>query len=33
MKIRKITAYKVDLPLHEGSYNWSGGKTISVFEK
>jgi L-alanine-DL-glutamate epimerase-like enolase superfamily enzyme len=32
MKIRKISAYKVDLPLHEGSYKWSGGKSISVFD-
>jgi L-alanine-DL-glutamate epimerase-like enolase superfamily enzyme len=22
----------VDLPLHEGSYNWSGGKSVSVFD-
>ncbi len=32
MKIRKISAYKVDLPLHEGSYKWSGGKSVSVFD-
>ena len=32
MKIRSISAYKVDLPLHEGSYNWSGGKSVSVFD-
>ena len=22
----------MDLPLHEGSYNWSGGKSVSVFD-
>ncbi len=32
MKIRSISAYKVDLPLHEGSYNWSGGKSVSIFD-
>jgi L-alanine-DL-glutamate epimerase-like enolase superfamily enzyme len=32
MRISRITAYRVDLPLHEGSYNWSGGKSVSVFD-
>ena len=32
MKIRRIAAYQVDLPLHEGSYQWSGGKSVSVFD-
>ncbi len=32
MRIRRIAAYQVDLPLHEGSYNWSGGKSVSVFD-
>lgn len=32
MKITKITAYQVDLPVGEGSYNWSGGKSVSVFD-
>ncbi|NNE91034.1 MAG: mandelate racemase/muconate lactonizing enzyme family protein [Verrucomicrobiales bacterium] len=32
MKITRISAYQVDLPLHEGSYNWSGGKSVSVFD-
>ncbi len=32
MKIRRITAYQVDLPLHEGSYRWSGGKSVTVFD-
>ena len=32
MKIARILAYRVDLPLHEGSYKWSGGKSVSVFD-
>ena len=32
MKIRRVSVYQVDLPLHEGSYNWSGGKSVSVFD-
>jgi L-alanine-DL-glutamate epimerase-like enolase superfamily enzyme len=32
MKISRIRAYQVDLPLHEGSYKWSGGKSIDVFD-
>jgi cis-L-3-hydroxyproline dehydratase len=32
MKITRITAYRVLLPLYEGSYNWSGGKSVSVFD-
>lgn len=32
MKISRITAYQVDLPLTEGSYHWSGGKSVSVFD-
>jgi L-alanine-DL-glutamate epimerase-like enolase superfamily enzyme len=32
MKIKRIRAYQVDLPLHEGSYRWSGGKSVSVFD-
>jgi L-alanine-DL-glutamate epimerase-like enolase superfamily enzyme len=32
MKIRKITAWAVPLPLHEGSYKWSGGKSVTVFD-
>lgn len=32
MKITRIRAYRVELPLHEGSYKWSGGKTVSVFD-
>jgi len=32
MKITRITAHQVDLPLHEGSYSWSGGKSVEVFD-
>ena len=32
MKITGIRAYRVELPLHEGSYKWSGGKSVSVFD-
>ena len=32
MKIRSIAAYRVELPLHEGSYQWSGGKSVAVFD-
>jgi cis-L-3-hydroxyproline dehydratase len=32
MKISRIVTYQVDLPLHEGTYNWSGGKSVTVFD-
>ena len=32
MKITRIAAYRVELPLHEGSYKWSGGKSVDVFD-
>jgi len=32
MGIKAIRAYQVDLPLYEGSYKWSGGKSVSVFD-
>ena len=32
MRITAIEIYQVDLPLHEGSYRWSGGKSVSVFD-
>jgi len=32
MKIRRIAAYRVELPLREGSYRWSGGKSVSIFD-
>jgi L-alanine-DL-glutamate epimerase-like enolase superfamily enzyme len=31
-KIAKIQAYRVELPLHEGSYKWSGGNSVEVFD-
>jgi cis-L-3-hydroxyproline dehydratase len=30
--IREIDAYRVELPLHEGSYKWSGGNAVEVFD-
>lgn len=32
MKISRIAAYRAELPLHEGAYSWSGGKSVSVFD-
>lgn len=32
MKIARISAYQVDVPLKEGSYKWSGGKSVNVFD-
>ncbi len=32
MRITRILAYRVDLPLHEVSYKWSGGKSVTVFD-
>src|SRR3954447_7864792 len=32
MKIRRVFAHRVELPLREGSYNWSGGKSVAVFD-
>jgi len=32
MKISKISVFQVDLPLHEGTYNWAGGKSVKVFD-
>jgi L-alanine-DL-glutamate epimerase-like enolase superfamily enzyme len=32
MLIESIQVFQVDLPLHEGSYNWSGGKSVEVFD-
>jgi L-alanine-DL-glutamate epimerase-like enolase superfamily enzyme len=32
MKITRISVYRVELPLREGSYRWSGGKSVSVFD-
>jgi L-alanine-DL-glutamate epimerase-like enolase superfamily enzyme len=32
MRITRIAAYRVELPLHEGGYKWSGGKSVTVFD-
>jgi L-alanine-DL-glutamate epimerase-like enolase superfamily enzyme len=32
VKIARIFAHRVELPLTEGSYQWSGGKSVSVFD-
>lgn len=32
MRITRINVYQADLPLHEGSYKWSGGNSVSVFD-
>jgi len=32
MRISRIRVYQVDLPLREGSYRWSGGNAVSVFD-
>ncbi|MBP1775406.1 MAG: hpbD, partial [candidate division NC10 bacterium] len=32
MRIIRISAYRVELPLHEGSYRWAGGKSVAVFD-
>ncbi len=32
MKINRILAYRVELPLHETTYKWSGGKSVAVFD-
>lgn len=32
MKITSINAYRIELPLHEGSYKWSGGRSVDVFD-
>jgi L-alanine-DL-glutamate epimerase-like enolase superfamily enzyme len=32
MRITGIRAYRIELPLHEGSYKWSGGNSVEVFD-
>lgn len=32
MKITGFNVYQVDLPLHEGNYSWSEGKSVDVFD-
>lgn len=32
MRIARIFAHRVELPLREGSYKWSGGKSVAIFD-
>ena len=32
MRISRILAYRVELPLHETTYKWSGGKSVTIFD-
>jgi cis-L-3-hydroxyproline dehydratase len=32
MKITRIAVHQIDLPLREGSYSWSGGKSLQVYD-
>jgi cis-L-3-hydroxyproline dehydratase len=32
VKITRIRTYQIDLPLHEGTYKWSGGNSVAVFD-
>jgi L-alanine-DL-glutamate epimerase-like enolase superfamily enzyme len=32
VRITAIRGYRVELPLHEGSYKWSGGNSVAVFD-
>lgn len=32
MKIKRISVYQIDLPLHESNFKWSEGKSIQVFD-
>jgi L-alanine-DL-glutamate epimerase-like enolase superfamily enzyme len=32
MKITRIVAYPAELPLHETTYKWSGGKSVAIFD-
>lgn len=32
MKIARLFAHRVELPLHEGRYHWSGGHSVAVFD-
>lgn len=32
LRITRIQAFQVDLPLHEKSYKWAGGKSVEVFD-
>ncbi len=33
MEISRIRAYRVDLPLHDTTYKWSGGESVTVFDR
>jgi cis-L-3-hydroxyproline dehydratase len=32
MKITRIVVHRVELPLHESTYKWSGGKSVTFFD-
>jgi L-alanine-DL-glutamate epimerase-like enolase superfamily enzyme len=32
VRITRILAYRVELPLHETTYKWSGGKSVTIFD-
>lgn len=32
MKIAQVFAHRVELPLNEGSYRWSAGRSVSIFD-
>ncbi|MDP2470293.1 MAG: mandelate racemase/muconate lactonizing enzyme family protein [Candidatus Palauibacterales bacterium] len=32
MRITRLSVFQVDLPLREGSYNWSEGKSVQIFD-
>ena len=32
MRITRVAAYRVELPLREGNYKWSGGNVVTVFD-
>ena len=32
MRITRLRVWRVELPLHEGRYAWSGGKSVDVFD-
>src|SRR5438270_4484057 len=32
MRLTRLAAYRVELPLVEGSYQWAGGKSVAVFD-
>lgn len=32
MRITRLRAYRAELPLHDGSYKWSGGNAVTIFD-